>query len=144
MAATGTPWFKLFSQLRSHPKLEDLAEELHIPKAHAIGHLVTLWCWVTDYRPDGKLDGCVATRIEGVAEWTGEPGAFVAALARCRWIRRRRGRLSGAQLAAEVCAELQTSDRAPEGPQATPPKTRWSIWWESPRNQRSRCGDTVS
>ena len=80
MAATGTPWFKVFSQLRSHPKLEDLAASLNLPRVHALGHMVSLWCWVVDYAADGDISAQTPGRIARGAEWTGDPDLFVSSL----------------------------------------------------------------
>lgn len=80
MAAPGTPWFKVFSQTRGHPKIEDLAEELDIPIPHAVGYLTCLWCWVVDFVPDGNMEEFSDAKIERGARWDGERGAFVAAM----------------------------------------------------------------
>lgn len=86
MAASGTPWFRLYSQLRGHPKVEDLGAELGAPDPHVIGYLVCLWCWVTDYAPDGDLTGTNDHRIERAAKWDGERGRLIAALVKSGWI----------------------------------------------------------
>ena len=86
MSAKGTPWFKLHSQLREHPKTDDLADELDIEQPLALGHLVSLWCWITDYYPDGHLGTMKPRRIEDAVRWRGVPGAFVAACVKHRWI----------------------------------------------------------
>jgi hypothetical protein len=80
MAANGTPWFKVFSQTRSHPKIEDVADSLGIPVPHAVGYLTCLWCWVTDFAPDGDLSKFTVAKIERGAMWDGTPGAFVDAI----------------------------------------------------------------
>jgi hypothetical protein len=80
MAATNTPWCKLHSNLRGHPKLEDLADELDIPPVYAVEHLVYLWTWLTDYRPDGDMTGLTTRRIERSAGWTGTHGELLSAL----------------------------------------------------------------
>lgn len=55
MAAPGTPWFKLYGQMRNHPKIIGLARELKVSKIHAIGLVVNVWCWVLEYAPDGYI-----------------------------------------------------------------------------------------
>lgn len=86
MSAKGTPWRKLHSQLREHPKGYDLAEALDVEHVQAIGHLSLLWCWSTDYRPDGCLAGVSARQIEAVSEWRGERGKFVQAMTETEWL----------------------------------------------------------
>lgn len=88
MSAKGTPWFKLHSQLREHPRTDDLADELDIEQPLALGHLVSLWCWVTDYYPDGFLGTMKPRRIEDAVKWRGNAGDFVAACVKHGWIDR--------------------------------------------------------
>lgn len=91
MAATGTPWFRVYAQLRGHPKVDDLARRLKISPAQAIGHLVMLWCWAVDYRPNGDLAGVTSRELEAASGWTGRLGAFTRAANAVRWIDGRSG-----------------------------------------------------
>lgn len=80
MAANGTPWFKVFSQFRTHPKIKRLARELGISRPEAAGHMVFLWCWATDFYPDGRLphdDDEIADEAGASAH---APDAFVQAM----------------------------------------------------------------
>ena len=86
MAATGTPWFRVYSQLRSHPKLEDLAAELELPIVHALGHVVSLWCWVVDYAADGNITDQTPGRIARGAGWNGDPTSFLNALVSAQFV----------------------------------------------------------
>jgi len=48
-------WIKVHQALRGHRKTRQLARELGIDEATAIGHLVLLWLWALDNAPDGVL-----------------------------------------------------------------------------------------
>ena len=66
-----------------HPKFARLVGELGIPAPHVLGHLEYLW-HAAHTRADEPLGD--ARNVELLAGWTGEPGAFAAALHRVRFI----------------------------------------------------------
>lgn len=65
--------------LKSHPKFKRLLAMLHIPEAHAYGHLQMLW----DVAYELGEDIGDAFDVEINAGWTGESGVLCDALARC-------------------------------------------------------------
>lgn len=69
-----------------HPKIADLAADLGIPKAYAVGLLECLWHWVDYYAPRGDVGRYGDAAIADAAGWDGEPAAFVAALVRWHWL----------------------------------------------------------
>lgn len=66
-----------------HPKFARLVDELGIPAPHVLGHLDFMW-HSAHARADEPLGD--ARDVELAAEWTGEPGAFAAALHRVRFL----------------------------------------------------------
>lgn len=52
--------------------------------------LIFLWCYAGENHKDGDLSRLTDDEIEAAAEWPGEPGAFVAALRRIRWLDEKR------------------------------------------------------
>lgn len=90
MAATGTPWCRLYSQFRNSFKVRHLATSLGIREVHARGHLVSLWCWVTDYRPDGNLKNVIDDDIAAAADWDGDAQTFVNAMLQTKWLDKNR------------------------------------------------------
>lgn len=70
----------------NHPKLRDLAATLGIPRVQAIGHLELLWDFTATHAPRGDVGRFSDGAIAGSVDWTGDPTAFVVALARCGWL----------------------------------------------------------
>jgi hypothetical protein len=88
MSAKGSPWFKCHSGLPTHPKTLDLCDELDLDLATGLGHLVQLWCSITQHAPDGDLAGKSVRQIERMAGWSGPRGVFLEALVRVRFFDR--------------------------------------------------------
>jgi len=73
----------------SHDKFRALVATLDISRPLALGHLEMLWLSVyqrKDIWPDGRLPTFSARRIASVAEWGGDPDAFVDALVRAQFL----------------------------------------------------------
>lgn len=81
-------WIESHLGLARSTKLAALALALKIPKAQALGHLHLLWYWTLECREFGNLKGVDDAGIAFAAEWTGDPKAFVRALASCGWLDR--------------------------------------------------------
>lgn len=58
----------------------------------ALGHLVVAWCNAIEHAPNGRV---AADEVEDIAEWTGEPGALLAALIDARFYDPETGELRG-------------------------------------------------
>lgn len=86
MSAKGTPWFKVHSNIATHPKTERLADELGIPVPLALGHVMALLCWITNHEPDGDISAYRPEYIERQAMWGGERGRFYDALRQVGWL----------------------------------------------------------
>ncbi len=74
-------WLKVCQELRDHRKIMAVAERLDMEPVHVMGHVISFWMWCVDNAPSGQLDGISVRSIERAAQWSGEKGAFVAALA---------------------------------------------------------------
>lgn len=74
---TAMPWFKLYRDIASSPKLFEL--EARVGEA-ALAHLVKFWCNVAAHRSSGEIDGLSDHALERWADWRGDRGAFIAAL----------------------------------------------------------------
>lgn len=79
-------WIESHQSLGGHLKLRRLARTLRVHGAQAIGHLHYLWWWALDGAPTGDLSGLTHEEIAELAEWPGDPDAFVAALKACGWL----------------------------------------------------------
>lgn len=73
-------WIEVHQALRDHPKLGRLARRLSISKPQAVGHLVFLWFWSTDYASDGDLSPFDAQEIAEAAGWDDDADVFVSGL----------------------------------------------------------------
>ena len=73
-------WIRIEAALPRHPKVLRVASILGIQPAQALGHLLTLWCWASHYRPDGNLSMMSNLEIADAAGWQGSADAFVLAL----------------------------------------------------------------
>lgn len=78
-------WIELHQSLRDHHKIMDLADDLGIEEAHAIGCCASLWLWCLDYAPEGNLPHN-HRKIARAAKWNGDADAFVQAMMTCGFI----------------------------------------------------------
>lgn len=74
-------WIQVHQQLKDHRKLLAAADELEIEPAHMLGLLISFWLWALDNTPSGSLEGISDRMIARAAQWNGEPGKFVEAMA---------------------------------------------------------------
>lgn len=74
-------WIQVHQQLKDHRKLLAAADELEIEPAHMLGLLISFWLWALDNTPSGSLAGISDRMIARAAQWNGEPGKFVEAMA---------------------------------------------------------------
>lgn len=86
-------WIELHDTCRDHPKIIKLARDLGIPQVYALGHLTSLWSWAARMAPDGCLASFDHEDIEIGAQWSGEPGVFVASCVARRLLDERDGAL---------------------------------------------------
>ena len=70
-------WIQVHQQLKDHRKLLAAAVE----PAHMLGLLISFWLWALDNTPSGSLAGISDRMIARAAQWNGEPGKFVEAMA---------------------------------------------------------------
>lgn len=63
-----------------HPKTLDFAARLDVSIPQVIGHLELLWAFVAKKTPHGNIGKWPDGTIARAAQWTGDPGVFVAAL----------------------------------------------------------------
>lgn len=87
-------WLQVDTTLPRHPKLARLARRLDIPKAQALGHLVSLWLWCLDYAPDGDLASFDSEEVAEAGLWEGDPTTFLDALAAAGFLEREGDALS--------------------------------------------------
>lgn len=73
-------WIQLCQELPRHPKTKKLSRLLKISKAEAVGHLVFLWCWASDFTPEGNLSKYDKYDISEESDWQGDPEEFINAL----------------------------------------------------------------
>lgn len=73
-------WIQAHQELGRHPKLLKLAGELRIHRAQALGHLLSLWWWALDYRPEGDLSALTSAEISAASDWPGDADRFLAGL----------------------------------------------------------------
>ena len=84
------PWFRVESNMVTHPKVYRLAELLKIscaaakPNVIAAGMLIGLCSWATQNAADGDLTGVPASAIAEAAGWQKKPQVFVDALIEAR------------------------------------------------------------
>lgn len=79
-------WIEVHQSLPTHPKTMEAAMLLDVSEPVIVGHLVCLWTWAVDARPDGVLDLSKPRVIARAARWEGEPGRFVDALVGVRFL----------------------------------------------------------
>lgn len=73
-------WIESHQELRNHPKSKRLARLLDVSRYEAVGILQWLWWWALDYAPDGDISRFTDDDVEDGIDWTGAPGALMAAL----------------------------------------------------------------
>lgn len=73
-------WIEVHLSLPDHPKTMEAAMLLDVSQAQIVGHLVCLWTWAVEAKPDGRLDLSKPRILARAAQWDGEPGRFVDAL----------------------------------------------------------------
>lgn len=78
-----TPDARIATALPAHPKTKKLIRRIGEGGAW---RLVCLFLWVAANRPDGDLSGMSDEDIELAIDWSGDPGAFIAALAEVRFL----------------------------------------------------------
>ncbi len=74
---------RLMVDFADHDKTDDL---VGIAGEAAVRCLLRLWSWAAEHRPKGILDGKTVEELERKAKWLGEPGAFIDACIRVKFI----------------------------------------------------------
>ena len=69
-------WLRVDSGIGRDPRVAQLAKQLNISVATAIGHLVQFWGGVAEHAPNGSLIGVLPDTIELWASWRGRRGRF--------------------------------------------------------------------
>lgn len=67
----------------THPKTKILLRSLGVQAGWC---LMVLWLWARANKPEGDLTGMSDDLVEAAADWTGERGAFTAALRACGFL----------------------------------------------------------
>ena len=81
-------WIEVHQNLLRHPKTLRCAAALGVDRFTMVGHLVNMWCWALDAKPDGgPLDDI---DIRAATEWAGRKDISVA-LAAARFLDERDG-----------------------------------------------------
>lgn len=70
----------------THPKTKELAFELEIPLAHAIGLLELMWAFCAQKTPQGNIGRWSNRVIAAESGWQGDADRFVLALAKVGWL----------------------------------------------------------
>lgn len=78
MSTMVMPWMRLAIALPRHPKSVTLGAMLG--SARAWTHVVELWLWAAEVRPDGDLSDCDDVVLARCAGWLDDAGRFVEAL----------------------------------------------------------------
>ncbi len=82
-------WIQSHKELRDHPKLFDLAQEMGWETDLAIGKLHRFWWWCVDYAEDGDLRKHNNDRLGRAVELNGDDcRRFVEAMVRASWLDR--------------------------------------------------------
>lgn len=79
-------WIEVHQSLPTHPKTIEASLLLDVSEPVIVGHLVCLWTWAVDAKPDGRLDLSKPRIIARAARWELEPGRFVDALVAVRFL----------------------------------------------------------
>jgi hypothetical protein len=80
------PWIESHTVLLRHRKVKDLARELRIRPAYAIGHLHALWHAALEQAEDGDLSSWSDEFIAESADYPGDAPQFVRLLQKHRWL----------------------------------------------------------
>lgn len=75
-----TSFIPVYKTLRQHPKLLRLQRSLGIDQPTALGLVVNLWLWATDYAPDGNLSDCTPDDLKDATEWEDDGRVLLARL----------------------------------------------------------------
>ena len=78
------PWFRVDSDMTSHPKVFALSKRLGDPNAG--WYLVCLWSWTMRYAARGHLPDGAETALESACGWRGEAGELISALISTGWL----------------------------------------------------------
>jgi DnaD/phage-associated family protein len=74
-------WIEVDSGLINHPKIINLSGILHIKRSESVGIMVMLWCWSSQYAPDGDLSKYNAQTICSIIDCADrEPLEVISAL----------------------------------------------------------------
>ncbi len=79
-------WIECHQSLLTHRKLIRLARDLDLPRVHAAGHLIALWCWALDNAPTGALGDLEPAELAEVMQWPGDPDTLWTALFRAGFL----------------------------------------------------------
>ena len=75
------PWVQVYSSLREHHKIDDLADELKLKTRYeAIGLVVSLWLWAVNNALDGDISKYRPRAIAEAVGWRGNAAGFVDAM----------------------------------------------------------------
>lgn len=74
-------WVESHQELGQHPKTLKAAKKLGINVPQMVGHLHLLWHWALSYADDGDLSKWDDDDVALGAQWDGDSGEFVRALA---------------------------------------------------------------
>ena len=77
-------WFRFDASTPEHPKVKKLARALGLEVPVALGYLATLWARTCSMAPSGDLGTFDAEDVAAMADWPGEPEAFVEGLVKVR------------------------------------------------------------
>lgn len=80
------PWLKIYSDLFEHEKTLLVSETLKTEPLYVGAHLISLWTWAINNRPDGKLKSMTQGQIALAAKWKGDPQKFLSALQSANFI----------------------------------------------------------
>lgn len=69
--------FRVSVSISRNPKIRRLIRRLGTDGFY---HLILLWAFTAEIKPDGILSGMDGEEIEEAAEWRGEPGLFYQTL----------------------------------------------------------------
>ena len=105
----GLPWVKLDVNLPDDPRVAALALHLRVERPTALGLVTALFTWTARFYPSGTLPGGddKVGSIEDGCRWTGDRGAFIAALRATGFLSRDRGRLVVAKWRDEQAAHAE-------------------------------------
>lgn len=79
-------WIELHQDVAWKRKTYDLAKELGVRRAEALGLLVTLWLWAIEHAQDGQLGHLTHKEVSAVSGWHRSSELFVLALHKTRWL----------------------------------------------------------